>query len=209
MVLSKRERTIVWVTISVVALLVLDQAALLPLQAKLDRLRSDDQLYTARLEHANSLFLHQKATEARWKQMIADGLKSDAADTEDALDHAVYEWAQTSGLTLKSCTPERTVQRERADELPHGEVVLYVVGTGNMSAVAHFLYAAQTSKLPVQPEDVEIGSRREAADDLTVTLHVSGLYFPAASKAAQTGPPAAAGGGQGGAAAEAAGGPRK
>jgi hypothetical protein len=176
MVLSKRERTIVIVTISAIALLVLDQVALSPLLARLDQLRSDKTMYTDKLAHANQLFLHRKATEARWNQMVADGLKSDAADTEDALDHAVYEWAQSSGLVLKSCTPERTTQRERS------EVVLYVVGTGNMSAVAHFLYAAQTSKLPVQPEDVEIGSRREAADDLTMTLHISGLYFPAAAK---------------------------
>ena len=74
-------------------------------------------------------------------------------------------------------------------------MVLYVVGTGNMSAVAHFLYRAQTSKLPVQPEDLEIGSRREATDDLTVTLHLSGLYFPAGFKPASADGAAPAAGG--------------
>ena len=64
-----------------------------------------------------------------------------------------------------------------------------------MSAVARFLYAAQTSKLPVQPEDVEIGSRREAADDLTLTLHLSGLYFPAGWKPAPAGVAAPVAGG--------------
>jgi hypothetical protein len=182
MVLSQRERMIVIAAISAVALLVLDQVALSPILAKLDQLRSDEKLYSEKLRDASLLFQRRKATEARWNQMVADGLKSDAADTEDALDHAAYEWAQASGLTLKSCTPERTTQRERSEEIPHGEVVLYVVGAGDMSAVAHFLYAAQTSKLPVRPEDVEISSRREAADDLTMTLHISGLYFPAASK---------------------------
>jgi hypothetical protein len=189
MVLSKRERTIALATLSAVAILVLDQAVFAPVKARFDQLSADDELYANRLAHASSLFLHRKATEARWNQMIADGLKSDAADTEDALDHAVYDWAQGSGLTLKSCTPERTAQKERP------EVVLYVVGSGNMSAVAHFLYRAQTSKLPVQPEDVEIGARREAADDLTMTLHISGLYFPEGWKAAPTGGATPAAGG--------------
>jgi len=176
MVLSKRERTIVLATIGAVVLLVLDQVVLSPVLAQLDQLRTDKETYTKKLDDAASLFRHQKATEARWNQMIADGLKSNGADAEDTLDHAVYDWAQASGLSLKSCTPERSMQKERP------EVVLYVVGTGNMSAVAHFLYRAQTSKLPVQPEDVEIGSRREATDDLTVTLHLSALYFPGAAK---------------------------
>ena len=178
MVLSKRERTIALATLIAVAVLVLDHFALSPILVKLDKLRADERDYTDKLTNANSLFLHRKATEARWNQRIADGLKPDAADTEDALDHAVYEWAQASGLTLKSCTPERTVQKDRL------EVVLYVVGTGRMSAVAQFLYRAQTSKLPVKPEDVEIASRREATDDLTLSMHLSGLYFPADWKAA-------------------------
>jgi len=183
MVLSKRERTIALATLIAVAILVLDQLVLSPVLARLDELRADDKLYTDKLTHASSLFLHRKATETRWNQMVADGLKADAADTEDALDHAVYEWAQSSGLVLKSCTPERTGLKDRP------EVVLYVVGTGSMSAVAHFLFLAQTSKLPVQPEDVEIGARREAADDLTMTLHISGLFLPEGWKAA---PPAGA-----------------
>jgi hypothetical protein len=189
MVLSKRERTIVLVTIGAVALLVLDQLVLSPAFARYDQLQADEKSYTNKLADASLLFQHRKATEARWNQMIAGGLKPDAAETEDALEHAVYEWAQSSGLTLKSCTPERTTQKDRS------EVVLYVVGAGNMSAVAHFLYAAQTSKLPVQPEDVEVGSRREAADDLTITLHLSGLYFPAAWKPASAGVATPASGG--------------
>ena len=189
MVLSKRERTIALTTIGAVVILALDQFVLSPVLARLDQLSADDRSYTAKLADASSLFLHRKATEARWNQMIADGLKSDAAGAEDTLDHAVYDWAQASGLTLKSCTPERTVQKDRP------EVVLYVVGAGNLSAVAHFLYRAQTSNLPVKPEDVEIGSRREAADDLTITLHLSALYFPAGFKAAPTGGAAPAAGG--------------
>ena len=189
MVLSKRERTIALVTLIAVAILVLDHFALSPILARLAQLRAAEQDYTGKLTHANSLFLHRKATEARWNQMVADGLKADAADTEDALDHAVYEWAQASALTLKSCTPERTASKDRP------EVVLYVVGTGRMSAVAQFLYRAQTSKLPVKPEDIEIASRREGADDLTLSMHLSGLYFPADWKAAPAGGAAAAAGG--------------
>jgi Tfp pilus assembly protein PilO len=178
MVLSKRERTIALATLIAVAVLALDHFALSPMLDQLAQLRADEKFYTDKLAHANSLFLHRKGTEARWNQMVADGLKSDAADTENALDHAVYEWAQASNLTLKSCTPERAVQKDRP------EVVLYVVGAGRMSAVAQFLYRAQTSKLPVKPEDVEIASRREATDDLTLSMHLSGLYFPADWKAA-------------------------
>jgi len=189
MVLSKRERNIAVATLIVAVGLVLYEFALTPILAQLDRLRADENYYTGKLANATQLLLHRETAETRWNQRVADGLRSDAAATEDALDHAVVEWAQASGLTLKSCTPERTVQKDRP------EVVLYVVGTGRMSAVAQFLFRVQTSKLPVEPEDMEISSRREGADDLTLTLHISGLYLPADWKIAQAGAPAAAAGG--------------
>jgi hypothetical protein len=189
MVLSKRERNIALATLIAVAVLLLDHFALSPILDRLAELRADEKFYTEKLSSADSLILHKEEKEARWKQMIADGLKPDAADTEDALDRAVVEWAQASGLTLKSCTPERTARKD------HPEVVLYVVGTGRMSAVAQFLYRAQTSKLPVKPQDMEISSRREATDDLTLTLHLSGLYFPADWKITPAGGPAPAAGG--------------
>jgi len=193
MVLSKRERTIVIVTVIAVVLLVLDQVALSPIREKLDQLRTDEKSYTDKLANASQLFQNRKAAEDRWNQMIANGLKFDVAATEEALDHAVLDWARSSGLSLKSCTPERMTTSQRdLSAVPHAEVVLYVVGTGNMDAVSHFLFAAQTSRLPVQPEDVEITARREAADDLNVTLHISGLYFPSAATPAAAGslPPA-------------------
>jgi hypothetical protein len=189
MVLSKRERIIALTAVIAAAVLVLDHYALSPVLDRLAQLRTDEKFYTDKLANANSLFMHRKATEARWDQMAADGLKSDAADTEDALDHAVYDWAQSSGLILKICTPERSILKERP------EVVLYVVATGRMSAVAQFLYQAQISKLPVRPTDMEIGTRREGTDDLTLTLHLSGLYFPKDWKAAPASGPAPASGG--------------
>jgi hypothetical protein len=189
MVLSKRERTIALATLIAVAVLLLDHFALSPILDRLAELRADEKFYTEKLGNADSLILHQQEKEVRWNQMIADGLKPDAANTEDALDRAAVEWAQASGLTLKSCTPERTARKD------HPDVVLYVVGTGRMSAVAQFLYQAQTSKLPVKPEDVEISSRREATDDLTLTLHLSGFYMPADLKVASAGGSAAAAGG--------------
>jgi hypothetical protein len=188
MVLTKRERTIALAALITAAVLALDRIVFSPLLARLDKLHADEKLYTDQLTNANALFQRHEAKQARWDGMVADGLKSDAADTEDALDHAVYEWAQASGLSLKWCTPERPSQKDRS------EVVLYVAGTGRMSAVAQFLFRAQTSKLPVRPEDVEIATRREGTDDLTLTLHLSGLYFPADGKAASAGAASVSGG---------------
>ena len=171
MVLSRRERYIAIGTIIVVAALVLDRYALTPALESWRKLDDEKQARLSEVEHGKLVVKQKPAAEATWKKRVNQGLKQSAAETEDALLHAVQDWSQDSRLSLTSVGAERAVAQGRTPE-----VIIQVVAVGPMSAVARFLWDVQSSPLPVRIVSTELYSRREGADDLSLTVHLSGLY---------------------------------
>ena len=64
-----------------------------------------------------------------------------------------------------------------------------------MRAVARFLWEMESADLPLRIHDVQLGSRTEGRDDLSVQLHFSTLYAPPAEveEGAPSGPAAGRG----------------
>ncbi len=53
-----------------------------------------------------------------------------------------------------------------------------------MSAVGPFLWRLETTPLPLRIKELQLGSRRDGEDDLSLTLTVSALYLAAEGTAA-------------------------
>lgn len=186
MVLSKRERIIAIVSIAALAILVLDHYALTPLLHA--DARVEDALATAREKQTKDMRLVSQAagvTSKKWNEMVAGGLKSDPAQSEGQVLHALEGWASEAGLSLSSMKPERIAQ---SGELR--EITVQAAGTGSMAAAAGFLWRIEGSQMPLRTRDLQLSARREGADDLSMTVRVSTLYL--APQPAKTPPTAAA-----------------
>ena len=112
--------------------------------------------------------------EQEWKEMLQAGLKRDVSEAESQVLHAVRNWSQESGLALASLKPERVA---RDGELQ--EIMFRVAGPGSMRSVSRFLWQLQTAALPLKVEELQLGSRKEGADDLSLQLRISALYLAA------------------------------
>jgi hypothetical protein len=86
--------------------------------------------------------------------------------------------------------PERPASKKGAAP----EVTAQVVGTGSMNAVARFLWRLQTAPQPVKLIEMQLSSRREGMDDLSLQLRLSALYVPADAKSAAARPANSTGG---------------
>ena len=64
------------------------------------------------------------------------------------------------------------------------EITFLAAGTGPMSAVAGFLWRLESSPLPVRVADLQLGTRKEGADDLSLQVRISALCQAAASSVA-------------------------
>ena len=171
MFLSRRERLIITVTLVVVALLVLDSYVVTPLRECCDRVAARKESLLAEMKRGHDLLARKREIGAKWREMIASGLKRDPAEAESQILHAVGDWAKDAGLKLSSVKPERQPDKRKLQEIS-----FQASGTGSMNAVSRFMWRLETSKVPIRVKDFQLGARREGTDDLTLQLRLSTLY---------------------------------
>lgn len=174
MILSSRERLIALVTALVIATLVLDWYVLTPILDRREQLDTERQTLTAELAEAQALFRRQRLVGPKWRAMRDAGLDAGLARGESQVLHALRDWSQGSGLTLSSLKPGKVVERGEVLEL-----TFQAAGTGSMRAVSKFLWHIETASLPLRIQQLQLGSRREGADDLSLQLSLSALCLPA------------------------------
>jgi len=170
MVLSKRERYIALAALIVVAILVFDRLVLGPLEERRATIAEERQRVLSELETARLLFARRKRLAALSGELLKSGLGSDPGEAESQVLHALRNWSQEAGLALSSLRPERTGLRGSLRE-----ITFHAAGTGGIAAVAGFLWRVETAPLPLRLTELQIGSRKEGADDLSLQVRISAL----------------------------------
>lgn len=172
--LSKREKTIGYVTCAVLGALVLDRAVLTPLTDRLGA--ADDRVLAAQqqLTGAQDLFQNDLRARRAWKEMAGTTLQQNAPAAESQVSNALHAWAQQSGLALTSLKPERSEA-----ENDFQRITIRATATGTMEQVTRFLYAVQTANIPIRISDIQLVSRSEGTDELSLQIGLSTIYLPA------------------------------
>ena len=96
---------------------------------------------------------------------------SDSSAAEGQLLHIVHDWETRAGTSGASFQRIGTSQQ-------NGFVLLTfdVSASGNMGALAGFLYEVETAAIPLRIEDVQIRSRTADDQNLQMHLQISTLY---------------------------------
>lgn len=172
MVVSKRERYVLIATAAVVGLLVLDWFILTPLLTRKSEL--DQAIVKARdeLDNADRLFVNSRRATPTWNKMVNGALKKNASEAESQVLHSVRDWAADAGMTLSSVKPDRT---EKDKEFIRTN--FRATGAGGMAQISRFLWNLQNSDIPVRITDLQIGSRKDGTDELTLQLGMTTLYL--------------------------------
>ena len=174
MILSKRERLIIAVAAIVVALLVLNYYVVTPLLDARAAAEARKEHMLGEMDRAAQLLALERRVAPQWKEMTATGLKRDPAEAERQILHAVQNWFREAGLKLASLKPERLTEKKTLQEIS-----VQATGTGSMNAVARFLWQVETAKVPIRVKELQLGTRKEGTDDLTLQLRFSTVYQPA------------------------------
>ena len=180
MVLSKRERIIVLVTVIVVGALITDRFVLTPILSGLKQTEDKKQRLLAEVNEARSLFERRKLMERKWKTMLSDGLRSET-EAESRVARALQEWSEDAKLMLTSVKPERTAGDEGMQE-----ITFVIAGRGSLDAVAWFLYQVETAELPIKVKNMQLGSTSESGDNMSLQLRLSAIYLAAEATPSET-----------------------
>ncbi len=174
MVFSRRERIIIAVTIAAVCLLALDWYVLTPVWDRQQAVRAErDRLILAKLAQDRLLKVEAPPARAKWGDMLRGGLRRDPAEAESQVLRSIRDWSADTGVRISSLRPERSTEKT---ELP--EITVHVAGTGSMMAVSRLLWRIQTARIPIKTKMLQLGSRKDGTDDLSLHLRVSTLYLP-------------------------------
>ena len=173
MVFTKRERLIIAATVAVLCLLVLDVYVLSPLLDRRATAAGDKTRLVARLSQAQTLLERRRLLSGRWRQMLSGGMKRAPAEAESQLLRSLRDWSAEAGVRLSSLRPERSTEKS---ELP--EITVHAAGSGSMRAVYRLLLRIEKAQMPVKTRMLQLGSRRDGTDDLSLQVRVSTLYLP-------------------------------
>ena len=171
MVLSKRERIILLVTVIAVAAILVDWFAISPVMSHLEQLENRKQQLLAEMSQAQNLFERRKLMEKKWKTMLSDGLRNDA-EVESEVLRALGRWSQQTGLSLTSVKPER-VESENGLR----EITFTVAGKGSLNSVTKLLWQIETATMPIRIGDLQLGLADERGSSMSLQLRLSALYL--------------------------------
>ncbi|HEX2971939.1 MAG TPA: GspMb/PilO family protein [Tepidisphaeraceae bacterium] len=172
MILSKRERLAGIVTTAVLGLFAIDHFALQPLLDRRAQVQTDIDKQQELLVRATGLFANKNKLTVKWNDMLTTGMTSNASAAESQVLHAVRDWAQETSLSLSSVKPERTEQDKQFQR-----IVFRATGTGTMASIGGFLWKIQNSRIPIRITDMQIASRKDGVDDLTLQIGISTIYL--------------------------------
>lgn len=174
MIASKRERIIGLLTAGVLAALALDWLVLTPLTDRGRQAAAEVEAARAELDLADVLFANGDRLNRRWTTMLAAGIKADVPQAESQALNALRDWAQDAGVSLASLKGERVENGEH-----FGVVLLRATCTGSLRSISQLLWRVQTADIPLRVTDLQLVTRKEGTDDLTLQLGVSTLCLAA------------------------------
>jgi len=177
MTLSKRERYIAALALAALALFAADRYLLAPLLDSHARLRAERLVLASDIDRATNLLTRHEALARKWDEMVASGLSDEPSDAESQTLRALRNWAQDSGLALASLRPERATQGSDLQEES-----FQAAGSGPMKAVVQFLWQVEHSPLPLRIRELQLGLRKEGADDLSLQLRLSTIYLASSER---------------------------
>lgn len=126
------------------------------------------------LTDASILFTRSARMNREWSKLAGSDVARSETEAESLVLNSTRDWAQSAGLTLTQLKPDRT------EDVENFKVRSFrAVATGRMEEVGRFLYSIEQSNIPIRISDLNIATRKEGQDDLTVTLTVTTIFLPA------------------------------
>lgn len=194
MVLSKRERLIALTTLGAIGVLALDRLALEPLLAANDELNTQLNGVRKDLQDDNSKLEARRYRGHNWAQMQNNGLRrKDISEADSQMLNNIDNWAREAGMTLVSVKPDRTesvsvrVDKNKPEKKVFVKSSFRVNGTGGMSQISRFLWHVETAGIPASVGEVQITTRKEGTDELSVQVTISTLCLAPESDKDATG----------------------
>lgn len=170
---TQRQRWLLILAGTAVLLLVLDSIVLTPLTKAWQTRSAEIVRLQKSVTEGRGLIERGERLRSVWSEMQAQALPKDAAQAEQDLIASFDRWGRANNVELGSIKP----QWKRGTTNSYSQLECRVDATGSLTTLARFLYEVEKSALALRVDSVELTSRDENGQKLTLGLLVSGLRF--------------------------------
>ncbi len=171
MQIKNRQQILIFVALGALLFFVGDHLVLTPLvsgwQTRTKRIAELKQF----IKQGEMLQDREQNIRSHWSQMRTNTLSSNASVAQSEIFKAFDSWSQDSRMKVGSIKP----QWKHNDEYTILEC--RVNATGDIQSLSKFIYDAEKDPLAVKVESVEITSRDNNGQQLSLVLQVSGLVL--------------------------------
>jgi hypothetical protein len=167
----KRQRLLMILAGAAVLLLVLDSLVITPLTKGWQSRRSEIARLQKNVTEGRGMMERAARTRSLWAEMQSQALPKDPARAEQDLISAFDRWGRATNVELGSIKP----QWKRGTTNRFSQLECRVDATGSLATLSRFLYEVEKSPLALRVDSVELTSRDDAGQKLTLGLLVSGL----------------------------------
>jgi hypothetical protein len=175
--INNRQQLLAFCTIAVVAIWAGDKLVISPLtdfwksrDAQIQKLKSS-------VANGQVTLNRQSVIEGRHRSLLTNSLPSEMAAAENTLLASLDRWKNDSRVAVSSQRPQWK-QGERVKGMEeYMTLECRIDATGNMDALARFLYGIESDPLAVKVESADFSSRNPDGMQLTLGLNMSGLQL--------------------------------
>ena len=172
MATQNRERLLLITALAAVSILATDRLILVPLGNLWAERSARIATLQQSIERGKSLLDRETTITRRWEEMQRTALVADDSSAEDAVLKAANRWSNDSDVTFKSFKPQWV-----DDDDGYRTYDCRALAEGDLPSIARFVFHLETDPLAVRAEEIEVTSRDDSGNNLTLAIRFSGLQF--------------------------------
>jgi hypothetical protein len=170
---TNRQRLLMILAGGGILLLILDSLVLTPMTKSWQARGAEIVRLKKAVAEGRSSIERADRTRGLWAEMQAQAMPSEPAKAEQDLVTAFDRWGRAGGVELGSIKP----QWKRGATNRYSLLECRVDASGSLAAISRFLYEVEKSPLALRIDSIELMSRDDSGNRLTLGLLVSGLRF--------------------------------
>jgi hypothetical protein len=124
------------------------------------------------VSEGSALLRRETVIRDRWYHMRTNTLPNNQSLAQEQMLKAFQNWAQESGVSLNALTPQW-----KTDSDDYQTLVCRVDASGTLWMLSRFLYDIEKGPLGLKLESVDVSSRDNTGQQLSLGLQVSGLVL--------------------------------
>jgi len=189
MEIKNRQKTLLIIVVSIVGLMLAWSVILTPLKAAWDDRNKQIADLKKAVEGDKRLIRDRVKIVGRWEHMKNNVLPGNPTKAGSDILKAKDKWEQESGIKVDSFSPQVRTEEDPDSKEVITTMACRVDATGNMRNLLRFLWAIESDPMGLRLEDVEISSKDNNGQQLTLGLTLSGLILDLPQPETQTAAP--------------------